>query len=646
MCYHKSILSVIAFFCHSPLTYVVYLYRFFSISGHLTDVEARELEVRQMREIQYLQQQCHEGGRLLAASREENTTLQHQIKESDEYATQAAEMVTVSRTRLAEAMEANETIRKENDVLRVKDEEWRQRDRDLKTRIDIANKRLNEVRKSADLQKLHRKEEDDAARRERARKQEAGFAAIARAESARLDRERFAGGYAGAQYAARNAIYSNNIRGPVSGSYQHQNQTMHQHTSMNAPLFQKRHAHPQDMPTSSEMVYNQRAVLHQAQAQRHVPSHTNGYHMSVNTRATGLGPGSQHQIGYNPYAGYGPGSPQRSPTGIEGNSGRSPYSPSHGSVRSTAAGASVPAQADSYTSSMGTGHNTVFNNPYRAALLAANGITPDKLPAPLSPDDQWKADVELLQKIIVDGAHVGTSDPGTMKAHVGNMLRQLNPLRFPDRAVVKQFLAKAVREGIVLESGEGGTKALHLPSDFAGVTNRYPTIAQASEAFAILSGQDRSLNDARRTVKEIIKEDHLPEHRYTGQMMTDKEREENDAYLDQFRKKKKPDAGAKSDELAGAGFASIVPMKQTSTPSINSYGAPTTTTSPANNNTLSGSGLFAGFGAGESSLAGFASIHAQPMPSAGPVTLTNSNSSDNGGSDYGLSRLSMTRGHN
>lgn len=173
------------------------------------------------------------------------------------------------------------------------------------------------------------------------------------------------------------------------------------------------------------------------------------------------------------------------------------------------------------------------------------------------------------------------------------------------------------------------------------------TAIQPSEAFAILSGQDRSLNDARRTVKEIIKEDHLPEHRYTGQMMTDKEREENDAYLDQFRKKKKPDAGAKSDELAGAGFASIFPMKQTSTPSINSYGVPITTTSPAaNNNTLSGSGLFAGFGAGESSLAGFASIHAQPMPSAGPVTLTNSNSSDNGGSDYGLSRLSMTRGHN
>ena len=374
--------------------------------------------------------------------------------------------------------------------------------------------------------------------------------------------------------------------------------------------------------------------------------------MSVNTRVTGLGSGSQHQIGYNPYAGYGHGSPQRSPTGIEGNSGRSPYSPSHGSVGSshnatTAAGAGVPAQADSYTSSMGTGHNTVFNNPYRAALLAANGITPDKLPPPLSPDDQWKADVELLQKIIVDGAHVGTSDPGTMKAHVGNMLRQLNPLRFPDRAVVKQFLAKAVREGIVLESGEGGTKALHLPSDFAGVTNRYPTIAQASEAFAILSGQDRSLNDARRTVKEIFKED-LPEHaRYTGQTMTDKEREENEAYLDQFRKKKKkPDAVAKSDDLAGAGFASIVPPEQTSAPSVTSYGVPTTTASPANNNTLSGSGLFAGFGAGESSLAGFASIHAQPMPSAGPVTLTNSNSSDNGGGDYGLSRLSLTSGHN
>jgi len=641
-----------------------------------------------MQEIQYLQQRCHEGGRFLAVTREENTTLQHQIKESDEYATKAAEMVKISRTRLAEAMEANETIRTENDVLRVKDEEWRQRDRDLKAQIDITNKRLNEVRKSADLQKLHRKEEDESAKRERARKQEAGFAAIARAESARLERERVAkerqqaAGFSAIQYAARNAefVHPNNTMGPVGGvylgrqqtqmNYQHHHQ-MHQHTNMNPPPFQKHHAQPQSLPNATratgmmnaptEMVYNQRAALHQAQAQRQMSTHTNGYHhqgaatknqttasmMGVDTRSAGLGSNNiQHQIGYNPYAGYTPGSPQRSPTGIEGNSGQSPYSPSHGSIGSShnaaaAGNGIIPAQPDSYTSSMGTGHNTIFNNPYRAALLAANGITPDKLPPPLSPDDQWKADVELLQKIIVDGAHVGTSDPGTMKAHVGNMLRQLNPLRFPDRAVVKQFLAKALREGIVLESGEGGTKALHLPSDFAGVTNRYPTIAQASEAFAILSGQDRSPYDVNRTDKKLMQEDP-PERRYTGKVMTDKERAENDAYLDQFRKKKKQVAGVTSVELAGTGFASIVPRKQTSTPSINNYGVPMTSMSAANDTTFSDSGLFAGFGAGESSFAGFASIHAQPVSSTGPVTLTASNSSDNGGGDYGLSRLSVT----
>ena len=638
-----------------------------------------------MQEIQYLQQRCHEGGRLLAATREENATLRRQIKESDEYATKAAEMVQTSFTRLSEAMEANEAVRKENEVLRVKDDEWRQRDRDLKARIDVLNKKLNEVRKSADLQKLHRKEEDESAKLERARKQEAGFAAIARAENARLERERVAKdrqqmtGFAAIEHAGRNAHFgqpSTMVGTAVNAAYgglqqtqpqphmnynnQQQQQQQHMHhrtntTSMHQPPYQKQHTQQPQLPpnairaagmmsTSNGMVYNQRAAHHQAQAQRQ---------MSVNTGTSGYvpGSGSQHQAGYNPYAGYNnPGSPQRSPTGIEGNSGQSPYSPSHGSVGSStnnnAASVNSNGVADSYSSSMGTGHNTIFNNPYRAALLAANGITPDKLPPPLSPDEQWKADVELLQKIIVEGVHVGTSDPGTMKAHVGNMLRQLNPLRFPDRAVVKQFLAKALREGIVLESGEGGTKALHLPSDFAGVTNRYPTIAQASEAFAILSGQDRSSSyDANRADK--IHED-APERQYMGKAMTDKEREENDAYLDQFRKKKKKDeVNVPSGEMQGAGFASIgVPsMQTTSSLSTNNYGVPMTASSgTANNNSFSDSGLLAGFGAGgESSFAGFASIHSQPLSSsAGAVTLTASNSSDNGGGDYGFSSLSVT----
>lgn len=639
-----------------------------------------------MREIQYLQQRCHEGGRLLAATREENATLLRQIKESDEYATKAAEMVQTSFTRLAEAMEANEAVRKENEVLRVKDDEWRQRDRDLKARIDVLNKKLNEVRKSADLQKLHRKEEDETAKLERARKQEAGFAAIARAENARLERERVAkerqqaAGFGAINYAAQSAQFdqpSTQVGSAVNASaygggqethstlsqphmsYQPQqpqqyNRTTGMHHNHHQAQFQNRHTQQSQLPPNavraaglmsnpSGMVYNQRAAHHQAQAQRQMSAHTNGSMMSVNTGASGSD--SQHRTGYNPYAGYNAASPQRSPTGIEGNSGQSPYSPSHGSVGSSsnnnnnnnnASSVNSNVVGDSYSSTMGTGHNTIFNNPYRAALLAANGITPDKLPPPLSPDDQWKADVELLQKIIVEGVHVGTSDPGTMKAHVGNMLRQLNPLRFPDRAVVKQFLAKALREGIVLESGEGGTKALHLPSDFAGVTNRYPTIAQASEAFAILSGQDRS-SDTNRTDKKPVHEE-APERRYMGKMMTDKEREENDAYLDQFRKKKNQ-SSVTSDEMAGAGFASIS--------ALNSHGGPMATSSgTANSNSFSGSGLLAGFGAGgESSFAGFASIHPQPLSSSSAgatVTLTASNSSDNGGADYGFSRLSVT----
>ena len=543
-------------------------------------------------------------------------------------------------------------------------------------RIDVINKKLNEVRKSADLQKLHRKEEDESAKLERARKQEAGFAAIARAESARLERERVAkerqqsAGFAAFDNTARSAQFgqpSTQVGSAVNAAYgrgqqthsnpymsyqpqqpQQHNRTTGMYNTQHLTQFQNRHTQQQPqlppnavraaglMSTPSGMVYYQRAAHHQAQAQRQMSAHT-GASGSI----------SQHRTGYNPYAGYNAASPQRSPTGIEGNAGQSPYSPSHGSVGSSSnsnhnvSSVNSNVVGDSYSSTMGTGHNTIFNNPYCAALLAANGITPDKLPPPLSPDDQWKADVELLQKIIVEGVHVGTSDPGTMKAHVGNMLRQLNPLRFPDRAVVKQFLAKALREGIVLESGEGGTKALHLPSDFAGVTNRYPTIAQASEAFAILSGQDRS-SDANRIDKKHVHEE-APERLYMGKMMTDKEREENDAYLDQFRKKKKNQASVTSDKMAGAGFAPIG--------DLNSIGGLTTASSGITttaNNSFSGSGLLAGFGeaGGESSFAGFASIHSQPLSSSpadtAAVTLTTSNSSDNGGVDYGFSRLSVT----
>ena len=74
-------------------------------------------------------------------------------------------------------------------------------------------------------------------------------------------------------------------------------------------------------------------------------------------------------------------------------------------------------------------------------------------------------DVELLRSIVASGMLVGGSTPGTLKSHVGNTLRQTNPARFCDRSVVQAFLARAIQEKIVIETGDGATKVLHLPSE-------------------------------------------------------------------------------------------------------------------------------------------------------------------------------------
>lgn len=78
--------------------------------------------------------------------------------------------------------------------------------------------------------------------------------------------------------------------------------------------------------------------------------------------------------------------------------------------------------------------------------------------------EAWADDVELLRSIVVSGAFVGGFAPGTLKSHVGNMLRQTNPARFCDRSRVQDFLSKAIEDGVVVETGDGPVKALHLPS--------------------------------------------------------------------------------------------------------------------------------------------------------------------------------------
>jgi len=71
------------------------------------------------------------------------------------------------------------------------------------------------------------------------------------------------------------------------------------------------------------------------------------------------------------------------------------------------------------------------------------------------------SDITLLQRIIIEGRHIG-KEPGTLKSHVGTMLKQTGPQKFENKAVRQEFIAQAIDMGVVYESGEGGHTSLHL----------------------------------------------------------------------------------------------------------------------------------------------------------------------------------------
>jgi hypothetical protein len=86
--------------------------------------------------------------------------------------------------------------------------------------------------------------------------------------------------------------------------------------------------------------------------------------------------------------------------------------------------------------------------------------------------EEWTSDAELLRTIVreapkartyaaslTEGHHVAR------KSHVGSTLRRMHADRFPDRRAMRDFLARAVETGIVIESGEGAFKTFRLPSD-------------------------------------------------------------------------------------------------------------------------------------------------------------------------------------
>jgi hypothetical protein len=67
-----------------------------------------------------------------------------------------------------------------------------------------------------------------------------------------------------------------------------------------------------------------------------------------------------------------------------------------------------------------------------------------------------------------DGTKIGN---GCLKSFVGTFLKHAYPMCFPDREVVKGFLAFAIERGIVVESGEREYKLLTLPGTAPGSTS-------------------------------------------------------------------------------------------------------------------------------------------------------------------------------
>jgi G3E family GTPase len=82
---------------------------------------------------------------------------------------------------------------------------------------------------------------------------------------------------------------------------------------------------------------------------------------------------------------------------------------------------------------------------------------------PLTADEEWEDDVELLRTVVKrEGGSIDA--PGVLKSLVGSSLRHTNPARFPHREAIRSFFTQAIAKGAVIETGEGATKLLSLPS--------------------------------------------------------------------------------------------------------------------------------------------------------------------------------------
>ena len=98
---------------------------------------------------------------------------------------------------------------------------------------------------------------------------------------------------------------------------------------------------------------------------------------------------------------------------------------------------------------------------------------------PLTEDEEWEDDAELLRTLVKrQGATSGS--PLVLKSLVGNLLRQTNPARFPNREAIRAFFSRAISSGVVVESGEGAFKVLCLPDTAGAGTGTWLSLAHRS----------------------------------------------------------------------------------------------------------------------------------------------------------------------
>lgn len=133
----------------------------------------------------------------------------------------------------------------------------------------------------------------------------------------------------------------------------------------------------------------------------------------------------------------------------------------------------VPMATEGGTVSIDDNAKMMFRNPALIERQHRSSATNSQISSrfePLTADEEWEDDVELLQAIVKkERLEINGFPAAARKSQVGIELRNTNPARFPNRDAIRSFFVRAIDTGAVVESGEGATKMLSLPMKGGGL---------------------------------------------------------------------------------------------------------------------------------------------------------------------------------